>query len=143
MSNCATPWIAAYQAPLSFTISWSLLKLMSIELVMLSNHLIFCHPLLLLTSIFPSIRVFSNESALHIRGPKSWSSSFMRLPELPHLYSIAQHFWWRAPSSATELRWSPEGRRAPYRAHAQLTSADCHSESCSDCCFGFSECSLM
>ena len=70
-------------------------------------------------------------------------SGNMRLPELPHLYSIAQHFWWRAPSSATELRWSPEGRRAPYRAHAQLTSADCHSESCSDCCFGFSECSLM
>ena len=80
MSNCATPWIAAYQAPLSFTISWSLLKLMSIELVMLSNHLIFCHPLLLLTSIFPSIRVFSNESALHIRGPKYWSSSFSTSP---------------------------------------------------------------
>ena len=80
MSNCATPWIAAYQAPLSFTITWSLLKLMSIELVMLSNHLIFCHPLLLLTSIFPSIRVFSNESALHIRGPKYWSSSFSTSP---------------------------------------------------------------
>ena len=80
MSNCATPWIAAYQAPLSFTISWSLLKLMSIELVMLSNHLIFCHPLLLLTSIFPSIRVFSKESALHIRWPKYWSFSFSTSP---------------------------------------------------------------
>ena len=80
MSNSATPWIAAYQASLSFTISWSLLKLMSIELVMLSNHLIFCHPLLLLPSIFPSIRVFSNESALHIRWPKYWSSSFSTSP---------------------------------------------------------------
>ena len=80
MSNCATPWIASYQAPLSFTISWSLLKLMSIELVMLSNHLIFCHPLLLLTSIFPSIRVFSKESALHIRWPKYWSFSFSTSP---------------------------------------------------------------
>ena len=80
MSNSATPGIAAYQAPLSFTISWSLLKLMPIELVMLSNHLIFCHPLLLLPSIFPSIRVFSNESALHIRWPKYWSSSFSTSP---------------------------------------------------------------
>ena len=62
-----TPWIAAYQASLSFTISQSLLKLMSIELVMPSNHLVLCRPLLLLPSIFPSIRVFSNESALPIR----------------------------------------------------------------------------
>ena len=61
-----TPWTAAHQASLSFTISWSLLKLMSIEFVMLSNHLILCHPLLLLPSIFPSIRVFSNESAFCI-----------------------------------------------------------------------------
>ena len=71
-----TPWIAAHQAFLSFTISWSLLKLMSIESVMPSNHLILCHPLLLLPSIFPSIRVFSYESALHIRWPKDWSFSF-------------------------------------------------------------------
>ena len=62
-----TPWTAAHQASLSITNSWSLLKLMSIELVMPSNHLILCHPLLLLPSIFPSIRVFSNESVLHIR----------------------------------------------------------------------------
>ena len=61
---------------LSFTISWSLLKLMSIEAVMPSNHLILCHPLLLLPSIFPSIRVFSEESALSIRWPKYWSFSF-------------------------------------------------------------------
>ena len=71
-----TPWTAAYQAFLSFTISQSLLKLMSIELVMPSNHLVLCHPLLLLPSIFPSTRVFSNELALHIRWPKYWSFSF-------------------------------------------------------------------
>ena len=66
-----TPWTAARQASLSFTVSRSLLKLMSIELVMPSNHLVLCHPLLLLPSIFPSIRVFSNELALRIRWPKS------------------------------------------------------------------------
>ena len=71
-----TPWTAAHQASLSITNSWSLLKLMSVELVMPSNHLILCRPLLLLPSIFPSIRVFSNESALPIRWPKYWSFSF-------------------------------------------------------------------
>ena len=72
----ATPWTAAHQGPLSITNSQSLLKLMPIELVMPSNHLILCHPLLLLPSIFPSITVFSNESLLHIRWPKYWSFSF-------------------------------------------------------------------
>ena len=72
----ATPWTAAGQASLSITNSWSLLRLMSIELVMPSNHLIFCHPLFLLPSVFPSIRVFSVESVLHIRWPKYWSFSF-------------------------------------------------------------------
>ena len=76
----ATPWTAARQAPLSFTISWSLLKLMSIESVMPSNHLILCHPLLLLPSIFPSIRVFPNELALPIKWPKYWSFSFSISP---------------------------------------------------------------
>ena len=71
-----TPWTAARQAPLSITISQSLLKLMSIELMMPSNHLILCHPLLLLPSIFPSIRIFSNESVLCIKWPKYWSFSF-------------------------------------------------------------------
>ena len=71
----ATPWMAARQASLSITISKSLLKVMSIESVMPSNHLILCRPLLL-PSIFPSIRVFSKESALHIRWPKYWSFSF-------------------------------------------------------------------
>ena len=70
------PWIAARQAPLSSTISRSLLKLMSFESVMPSNHLILCCPLLLPHSIFPSIRVFSNESVLRIRWPKYWSFSF-------------------------------------------------------------------
>ena len=72
----ATPWTAACQASLSITNSWSSPKLMSIELVKPSNHLIFCRPLLFLPSIFPSIRVFSNESALHIRWPNYWSFSF-------------------------------------------------------------------
>ena len=72
----ATPWTAARQAFQSITNSWSLLKLMSIESVMPSNYLILCHPLLLLPSIFPSIRVFSNESVLGIRWPKDWSFSF-------------------------------------------------------------------
>ena len=70
-----TPWTAAHQSSPSFTISWSLLKLMSVESMMPSNHLILCHPLLLLPSIFLSIRVFSNESALCLRGPKYWSFS--------------------------------------------------------------------
>ena len=73
---CATPWTAACQASLSFIISQSLLKLMSIESVMPSNRLILCHPLLLLSSIFLNIRVFSNELALCIRWPKYWSFSF-------------------------------------------------------------------
>ena len=72
----ATPWAAACPAPLSFTLSRSLLKFMSIELEMPSNHLILCRPLLLLPSIFPSIRVFSNESAAYIRWPKYWSFRF-------------------------------------------------------------------
>ena len=75
-----SPWIAACQFSLSFTISWILLKLMSIESVMLSNHLILCHPLLLLSSIFPNLRVFSSELVLHIRWPKYWSFSFSISP---------------------------------------------------------------
>ena len=75
-----TPWTAARQASLSITDSWSLLKLMSMESVMPSNHLILCPPLLLPPSIFPSIRVFSNESALRIRWPKCWSFSFSISP---------------------------------------------------------------
>ena len=76
----ATPWTAARQASLSITNCRSLLKLMSIKLVMPSNHLILCHSLLLLPSVFPSIRIFSNESVLHIRWPKYWSLSFSISP---------------------------------------------------------------
>ena len=76
MSESATPWTAACQASLSITNSWRSLKLMSIKSVMPSNYLVLCRPLLLLPSIFPSIRVFSNESVLPIRWPKFWSFSF-------------------------------------------------------------------
>ena len=75
-----TPWTAARQASLSIKNSWSLLKLTTIESVMPSNHLILCRPLLLLPLVFPSIRVFSNESVLHIRWPKYWSFSFSISP---------------------------------------------------------------
>ena len=86
-----TPWTAAHQATLSFTISQSLLKLMSIELVMPSNDLILCHPLLLLPSIFPSIRVFPKESFLPIRWPKCRSFSFSINPS--NEYSGLISFW--------------------------------------------------
>ena len=76
----ATPWITACQASLSITIAWRLMKLKSIESVMPSNPIILCHPLLLLPSVFPSIRAFSNESVLHIRWPKYWSFSFNIIP---------------------------------------------------------------
>ena len=88
----ATPWTAACQASLSITNSRSLNKPMSIELVMPSNHLILCRPLLLLPSIFPSIRVFSNESALHIRWPKYWSFSFNISPSNEHPGVISLQF---------------------------------------------------
>ena len=84
----ATPWTAARQASLSITDSWSLLKLMTIESVMPSNHLILCCPLLLLSSIFPSMRVFSNESDLHIRWPKYWSFSFSISPSNDYSFRI-------------------------------------------------------
>ena len=80
MSDSVTPWTAAHQDSLSIINSQSLLKLMSIESVMPFNHLILCHPLLLLPSIFPSVRVFSNESVLCISWPKYWSFSFSISP---------------------------------------------------------------
>ena len=90
----ATPWTAAPQASLSITNSRSLLTLMSIESVMQSNHLILCHPLLLLPSIFPSIRVFSNESALCIMWPKYWSFSFNISPSNKHSGLISFRMDW-------------------------------------------------
>ena len=90
----ATPWTAARQASLSITISQRLLKFMSIKLVMASNHPILCHPLLLSPSIFPSIRVFSNESVLHSRWPKYWSFSFSISPSNEHSGLISFKIDW-------------------------------------------------
>ena len=89
-----TPWTAARQASLSITNSWSLPKFLSIESVMPSNHLILCRPLLLVPSIFPSIRVFSNESALHIRWPKYWSFNFNISPSDEHPGLISFRMDW-------------------------------------------------
>ena len=90
----ATPWIAARQASLSITNSWSSPKLMSIESVMPSNHLILCCPLLLLPPVPPSIRVFSNESSLRIRWPKDWSFSFNISPSNEHPGLISFRMDW-------------------------------------------------
>ena len=90
----ATPWTAACQAFLFITNSRSLTKLISIELVMPSNHLNLCHPLLLLCSIFPGIRVFSSESALRIRWPKFWSFSFSISPSNEHLGLVSFRMDW-------------------------------------------------
>ena len=128
----ATPWTTAHQASLSITNSWSSLKLMSTESVMPSNHLILCRPLLLLPSIFPSIRVFSNESALRIRWPKYWSFSFSSTPSeeysglislsvaKPDLYNCMTCLLWAAPSSQSlksqvqaKARSTPESNPTP------------------------------
>ena len=94
VSDSATPWTAIYQASLSFIISQSLFKFISIESTMLSNHLIPCHPLLLLSSVFPSIRVFSSEWALCIRWPKYWSFSFSISPSKEYLGLISYRIDW-------------------------------------------------
>ena len=94
MSDFATPWTAARQASLSITNSQSLLKFMSIESVMPSNHLILCRPLLLRPSVFPSIRVFSNESVLGIRWPKYWSFSFSVSPSSEYSGLISFRMDW-------------------------------------------------
>ena len=96
----ATPWTVAHQASLSFTIFWCLLKVMSIESMMPSNHLILCHPLLHLPSVFPRIRIFSNETALHISWPKYWSFSFSISPSSEHSGLISYAY--------TCLIWSVE-----------------------------------
>ena len=101
-----TPWTAAHQSSLSFTISQSLLKLMSIVSVMPSNRLILCHPLLLLPSVFPSIRVFSNESALCIRWPEHWSFSFSISPSNEYsglISSFALCFYFMSPLRNCDL----------------------------------------
>ena len=104
--------MAAFQASLSFSISWSLLKFMFIELVMLSNLVILCRPCLLPPSIFSSIRVFSNESALHIRRPKYWSSSFSirSSNEYSELYFLSDWLVWSSccPSDSQESSPTPQ-----------------------------------
>ena len=92
----AAPWTAIHQAPLSSTVSWSLLRFMSIESVVPSNHLTLCCPLLLLPSIFPSIRVFSNEAALCIKWPKYWTFSFS-------MKGVSQYLCWHAVNYWTEI----------------------------------------
>ena len=94
LSNSSIPWTAARQASLSISNSWSLLKLMSIESVMPSNHLILCCPLLLLPSIFPNISIFSDESVLPIRWPKHWSFSFSISPSNEHPGLISFRMDW-------------------------------------------------
>ena len=107
----ATPWTAAHHASLSFTISRSLLKLMYTKSAMSSNNLILCHPLLLLPSIFPSIRVFSNESALQIRWPKCWSFSFSISPSKEYSELTSFRIDWLDPCSP---RYSQESSPTPY-----------------------------
>ena len=108
----AIPWIAARQASLSITNSQSLLKLMSIELVMPSNHLILCHPLLLLPSILPSIRVFPSESVLRIRWPKYWSFSLSISPSNEYSGLISFRIDWFdipcSPRASQEFSPSPQ-----------------------------------
>ena len=99
VSNSATAWTTERQASLYVTNFWSLLKLMSIESVMPSNHLILCHPFVLPLSIFPSIRVFLNESVFHIRWPKYWSFSFNISPsnQVPDIF-------WKSPTLALQAK---------------------------------------
>ena len=113
-----TPWTAAHQPSLSIANSQSLLKLMSIELVIPSNHLILCHPLLLPPSIFPSIRVFSSESALCIRWPKFWGFSFSIGPS--NEYSGLIYFrtdWFDLPAVQGPLGCHAEGLECPLNSH--------------------------
>ena len=111
----ATPWTAARQASLSSTSSLCLLKLMSIESVMPSSHLILCHPLLLLTPILPSIRVFSNESTLCMRWPKYWSFSFSISPSIEHPGLISFRMDWLdspcSPRDSQESSPTPHFKR--------------------------------
>ena len=117
----ATPWTAAPQASLSITNSWSLLKLMSITSVMPSNHLILCHPLLLPPSIFPSIRLFSNESVLHIKWPRYWSFSFSISPSNKHPGLISFRMDW------LELLAVQGTLKSPLQHHSSKASILWHS----------------
>ena len=121
----ATPWTTARQAPLSSSISWSLLKLMSAESVMPSNHLILCHPLILSSSIFPSISVFSTESALHIGWPKYWSFSFIINPSNEYSELISFRIDWldllAVQETVKSLLHHHSSKHQFFRARAQLS----------------------
>ena len=116
----ATPWTVARQASLSITNSRSLLKLMSIESVMPSNHLILCRPLLLLPSIFPSIRVFLNESVLRIRWPKDWSFSFSISPSSEYSGLISFRMDWLDRLTAQVTLKSLLQHQSSYCAYAYI-----------------------
>ena len=115
MSDSANPWIVALQPSLYITNSQSLLQLTFIESVMPSNHLILCRPLLFLPSIFPSIRVFSNESPLHIKWPKYWSFSFNISPSNEHSGLISFRMEWAGspcyPGDSQESSPTPQFKR--------------------------------
>ena len=118
MSDSVIPWNAAHKAPPSSVFSQSLLQFMSVESVMLFNHLILCHPLLLLSSVFPSIRVFSNESALHIRWPTYQGFSFSISPSSE--YSGLIYFrtgWFDLPAVQGPLGCHAEGLECPLNSH--------------------------
>ena len=117
----ATPWTVEHKASLSITNSRDLLKLMSIESVMPSNHLILCHPLLLLPSIFPSIRVFSKESVLHIRGPKYWCFSFSISPSNEYSGLIPFRMDWLEHSEGLSRVFSSTTVQKPQSFSAQLS----------------------
>ena len=117
----ATPWTTAHQASLSITNSRSLLKLMSIESVMPSNYLILWRPLLLLPSIFPSIRVFSNKSVLCIRWPKYWSFNFSITPSNEHSVLISDRLVWSPCSPRDSQESSPAPQFKSINSHIQLS----------------------
>ena len=125
-----TPWTAAHQASLSITNSHSLLKLMSIGLVMPFNHLILCHPLLLLPSIFTSIRVFSNESVLHISWPKYWSFSFNISPSNEYSGLISFRMDWldllAVQGTLKSLLQHRSSKASILRCSACTVSSKCH-----------------
>ena len=117
----ATPWAMAYQASLSFTVSWGLLRFMLIESMALSNYFILCCPLLPLPSIFPSISIFSNESALHIRWPNYWSFSFSISSTNEYSEMISFRIDWLIWSPSCP-RYSQESSSTTIQKHLQIES---------------------
>ena len=122
-----TPWIAACQASLSITNSWSSLRLTSIKSVMPSSHLILCRPLLLLPPIPPNIRVFSNESALHLRWPKYWSFSFRIIPSKEMRKYAAAKSLQSCPTPCDPIDvWQPTRLPRPWDSPGKNTGVGCH-----------------